>query len=145
MWVWWKQSLFCCWSVVAVMLLLLHNITRGQYRCRCCAARHGPARRHSGQWHRGCGQCLGPYINYVTGKRQLWLHGGEGDREQHPGAALPAPSLPRPGQCGGVWLWWWRKHGVEGVGDQSAAAFDPRDTSLWRVYSVTSKRKCDVM
>jgi len=47
-----------------------------------------------------------------TRKDDIVLMGGCGYfggnyKEQHPGAALPAPSLPRPGQCGGVW--WWRE------------------------------------
>ena len=47
-----------------------------------------------------------------TRKDDIVLMGGCGYfggnyKEQHPGAALPAPSLPCPGQCGGVW--WWRE------------------------------------
>ena len=36
--VWNHSRVFCCCSVVAVMLMLLQNITRGQYPCRCCVA-----------------------------------------------------------------------------------------------------------
>ena len=77
------------------------------------------------------GQCCG------------WRGHGGNYQEQHSGAALPAPSLPRPGQCGGVW--WWREHGGGGDGDQPAAAFDPRDTSLWISYSAVWPARGSVM
>ena len=54
-------------------------------------------------------------------------------KNQHPGAALPAPSLPRPGQCSAEVCGddVNSEHGGGGDRDQPVAALDPRDTSVY--------------
>ena len=76
----------------------------------------------------------------------MWVKGTRGQlpRAAFRGrAARPIIAPPLPVQCGGVW--WWREHGGGGDGDQPAAAFDPRDTSLWISYSAVWPARGSVM
>ena len=96
----------------------------------CLTGDSGDQQMHQEGWHSSCGW--------------MWLLRGQLQRAASRGrAARPIIAPPLAVQCRGVW--WWREHGGGGDGDQPAAAFDPRDTSLWISYSAVWPARGSVM